>query len=1390
MAVALVWLLPLAILIFVLRRAHYVLSRIRSTPGIPRYYCLINPFDPWGYLFKASPGNPTIQHVWAWKDRYEKRNCEVMQFVSLFPGEVITYCASPEAIKQLLSDPFKYVKPPKALIIGVMGPNVISLNTERWRTHRKVTSPAFDNQIYNDVWRITAGLYKEMVNSTPWKSGDQHYFKSFNVFTTRLALLVIASCGFNLKVDWEGALMRDGFEEPVDSTIVTVANGLLPRLLLPKWAFKLPLKFLQANDTSFTALESFLNAEVSSKKAELYHEKMLNMLDTSNKNLFTRVVLSSMVEGPKGLSDDEIIGNLFIYLFAGHETTASALATTLALLAINKEEQQWVHDCIVNAIGMHDPEYTNYEDLAPVLHCFYEAIRLYPPAPIVVRMPTEDTVFAAPQVIPGSNTFPLPRDQEIVIDFIAAGRNTRIYKDPDAFYPRRWASPDLSADEMLSFGVGPRVCLGKKFSMTESVCFLTHVLRDWKFDVKLENGETRAEWQDRIMKPYHTFDLNDDVRLKPSTSNRRLSLSLFTVKSPFSNTNLQLKRVEDAMQSDAPVADVKEFIDRAVQTDTPKSSRPTSPEHSSSLVIKELSERLSDMDISASSMASESFSRLESSADAESGAYNPDNSSVLSSPLPTIKTSARIIKRAHVENGQSSRIVSMPETVSAFSAKRALEKTPRVVSNPEGLRNRIRSPADSSYSEQQSADAFENERPARIRVRSTATDTPHTPSPPSSPDSIEIIANNSRLPEAFLRGNAHTEGSPLSSGEPDDDGWISWAKSPPRPIPALHGPLSLPYARCPSGAEGTVIEEPDELPRVIWGLEGEDASHRPRSEPVNHVTHPSVHPPPQTSSIPAPSSLSTVPQRALPRQQHSVPPRFHAHSTQENSFRALPSAQEPQETRGGRQLVAPLRHMARSENLQYEYSLPEHGPIDLTSVLRPRLDGNKKYLQDPELSGSLAYGSIGNDYRVYHSPEQIDLGWQSLLSTQERLKNLTLSSVDSTHGYMKPSSSLSSLASSRSPIILDSPSHLSPMSWSVSSQHSLPPTPNTPRRMSALEIAQSYRQQQLLQDRRKHQSALPTPPNSSSPLWSSGFSPYQESLLSPEILTGAHPNILHKALSPAQRQQNYIRQQEIHASRQFDYESTNELSFGPRKHAEYLFLPHGTHNHENSLQRDGPYRNSNVDLSLISAPSRLRQMRVPAQLNVQRSPAPPPRPPPNTPSTATFRDVRQAQSHIRPPAAPAPLSPTSPKSRQNIPQQHPRSIPLSRLIQRRLSSVPEEDSGIMSDYIPSAPEPFVDQRHRPAGSMNEFATQKDAGLDMDRNARDTPGGAVDAVQAPQGRDVKVRDNSSQRSEPKEVKAARGGRARGRGGRPRRGRVPLSNVVNGPERANGSMTVHS
>jgi hypothetical protein len=47
--------------------------------------------------------------------------------------------------------------------------------------------------------------------------------------------------------------------------------------------------------------------------------------------------------------------------------------------------------------------------------------------------------------------------------------------------------------------VGQRACLGRKFGMTESVAFLTLLLRGWKVEPLLWGGETKEQWRDRVL---------------------------------------------------------------------------------------------------------------------------------------------------------------------------------------------------------------------------------------------------------------------------------------------------------------------------------------------------------------------------------------------------------------------------------------------------------------------------------------------------------------------------------------------------------------------------------------------------------------------------------------------------------------------------------------------------------------------------------------------------------------------------------------------------------------------------------------------------------------------------------------------------------------------------
>lgn len=52
---------------------------------------------------------------------------------------------------------------------------------------------------------------------------------------------------------------------------------------------------------------------------------------------------------------------------------------------------------------------------------------------------------------------------------------------------------------------GPRSCIGRKYSSTEAVCFLAHLLRDWRVEplfLVRPNGQVESvdEWRERVFR--------------------------------------------------------------------------------------------------------------------------------------------------------------------------------------------------------------------------------------------------------------------------------------------------------------------------------------------------------------------------------------------------------------------------------------------------------------------------------------------------------------------------------------------------------------------------------------------------------------------------------------------------------------------------------------------------------------------------------------------------------------------------------------------------------------------------------------------------------------------------------------------------------------------------
>ena len=173
-------------------------------------------------------------------------------------------------------------------------------------------------------------------------------------------------------------------------------------------------------------------------------------------------------ETGKRFTPAEMVDQVAIFFLAGHETSASALAWALYLLATHPEAQARV--AAEAAALPANPGFSDLSKLGFTRDVFREALRLYPPVPMMVREAAQAERFRDREV---------PRGAQIVLSPWHLHRQTRLWDNPDGFDPARWQTPAGRAsarDAYLPFSAGPRVCPGAGFAMAEGVLLMSAIV--------------------------------------------------------------------------------------------------------------------------------------------------------------------------------------------------------------------------------------------------------------------------------------------------------------------------------------------------------------------------------------------------------------------------------------------------------------------------------------------------------------------------------------------------------------------------------------------------------------------------------------------------------------------------------------------------------------------------------------------------------------------------------------------------------------------------------------------------------------------------------------------------------------------------------------------------
>jgi cytochrome P450 len=174
------------------------------------------------------------------------------------------------------------------------------------------------------------------------------------------------------------------------------------------------------------------------------------------------------------MTDAELTSNLYSFVGAGHDTAALGLSWALWLLAKDQASQERLREEVAKVAGSDDIGPETVEKLVFTRQVIQESLRLFPPAPAVIRQAREDTTIGP---------HPVSKESAIIIAIWSLHRHERIWDYPNAFDPGRFAQEARARHRSayLPFGAGPRVCIGMSFAMLEMTTILATLIREFRF---------------------------------------------------------------------------------------------------------------------------------------------------------------------------------------------------------------------------------------------------------------------------------------------------------------------------------------------------------------------------------------------------------------------------------------------------------------------------------------------------------------------------------------------------------------------------------------------------------------------------------------------------------------------------------------------------------------------------------------------------------------------------------------------------------------------------------------------------------------------------------------------------------------------------------------------
>ncbi|XP_065219318.1 cytochrome P450 4C1-like [Planococcus citri] len=359
-----------------------------------------------------------------------------------------------------------------------IGTGILNANYDDWKISRRVLVPAFSTEMLSKYVTIFKKNSSALVDRFETSADSGEIINIWeDVIKANVDSIVEITMGVAMQgTEEKGKEFSDALIEAAQSvTKQAITPWLQPRLIYNAY-LKLTgkSKFIH----QFHALPTKI---LQDKLNEIKNQENASENVQSSKAIIDQLIKGGLLES--SFTEIRMRDELTHIILTAIETTGLNLCFSLLMLAIHQDIQQKVYQEIEDLFTDNDTLAADhlFNDLKYMEQCIKETSRVFSHAIVTTRRTHKECMLKDDMVIP-ANTFVVPL-------LFLANQDPDLYENPRKWDPENFneqAVQNRPKNSFMSFGYGPRSCIGIRYAILSIKTQMVYILREYHLSTNIK----------------------------------------------------------------------------------------------------------------------------------------------------------------------------------------------------------------------------------------------------------------------------------------------------------------------------------------------------------------------------------------------------------------------------------------------------------------------------------------------------------------------------------------------------------------------------------------------------------------------------------------------------------------------------------------------------------------------------------------------------------------------------------------------------------------------------------------------------------------------------------------------------------------------------------------